>query len=143
MLFAGPPADPDLHVLRVAHDFVGQLHHLFRHRRREEQRLPCRRIRQRLHDAADVGPEAHVHHPIGFVEHERVELVEGDRLAAHVIHQASRRGDDDVDAGLERALLRAHVDAAVDGDARDVRVVDEALHVVFDLDRAARAWARG
>ena len=85
-------------------------------------------------DPPDVGPEAHVHHAVRFVEHERVELVEGDRLAAHVIHQPAGRGDDDVDAGFQRALLRTHVDAAVDGDAGDVGVIDEALDVVFDLD---------
>jgi hypothetical protein len=50
-----------------------------------------------------------------------------------VIHQPARRGDDDVDAGLERALLRPHLDAAVDGDAREVGVIREALDVVFDL----------
>ena len=43
-----------------------------------------------------------------------------DGAAALVIHQAPGRGDDDVDAGLERAFLRAHLDAAVDGDAREV-----------------------
>ena len=84
-------------------------------------------------DAADVGPEAHVHHAVRFVEHERVELVEADGLAAHVIHQPAGSRDDDVDAGLERALLRPHVDAAVDRDAGDVGVIDEALDVVFDL----------
>jgi hypothetical protein len=76
MLFAGAPVRADLHVLGVAHDLVGQLHHLFRHRGREEQRLARGRVRQRLHDPADVGPEAHVHHPVGLVEHQRVELVE-------------------------------------------------------------------
>ena len=88
----------DLHVLRVADDLVGQFHHLFRHRRGEEERLARGRIRQRLHDAADVGPEAHVHHAIGFVEHERIQLVEPHRLAAHVIHQSARCRHDNVDA---------------------------------------------
>ena len=70
-------------------------------------------------------------------------LVEVDGAAALVIHQPPGRGDDDVDAGLERALLRAHLDAAVDGDARERRVIREALDVVFDLHRRARASARG
>ena len=54
-------------------------------------------------------------------------------LLPHVIDQPARRGDDDVDAGLERALLHAHLDAAVDGGARDGRVVREAVDLVFDL----------
>ena len=60
-------------------------------------------------------------------------LSKATRLAAHVIHQAAGSGDDDVDAGLQRALLRTHVDAAIDRDARDVGVIDESLDVVFDL----------
>ena len=55
-------------------------------------------------------------------------------LLAHVIHQPAGRGDDDVDAGLEGALLRAHLDAAVDRRARERRVVREAVDFVLDLD---------
>ena len=51
-----------------------------------------------------------------------------------MIHQPPGRGDDDVDAGSQGALLRAHLDAAVDGDAGQVGVIREALHVVLDLD---------
>jgi hypothetical protein len=50
-----------------------------------------------------------------------------------VIHQAPGCRDDDVDARLEGAFLRPHLDAAVDGDARQVGVIREALDVVFDL----------
>ena len=133
MLLAGPPADPTCTNFASQHDLVGQPHHLFRHRRREEQRLPRGRVGQRRDDAPNVGPEAHVHHAIRFVEHERIELVELHGAVAHVIHQPARRGDDDVDARLERALLRVHRHAAVDGDAGQVRVIGEALDVVFDL----------
>ena len=56
-------------------------------------------------------------------------------LLAHVIDQPARRGDDDVDAGFERALLRAHLDAAVDRRAGDAGVVREAVDFVFDLHR--------
>ena len=54
-------------------------------------------------------------------------------LLPHVIDEPAGRGDDDVDAGLERALLHAHLDAAVDGGAGDRRVVREAVDFVFDL----------
>ena len=57
--------------------------------------------RHRFGDLADVGPEAHVHHAVGFVEHEDLELREVADVAAHVIEQPAGRGDDDVDAGLE------------------------------------------
>ena len=88
---------------------------------------------QRRDDAPDVGPEAHVHHAVGFVEHEQLDAAEVGVLLPHVIDQPARRGDDDVDAGLERALLHAHLDAAVDGGARDGRVIREAVDLVFDL----------
>ena len=91
--------------------------------------------RQRGDDAAHVGPEAHVHHAVGFVEHEQLDAAQVGVLLPHVIHQPARRGDDDVDAGLERALLHAHLDAAVDRRARDGGVVGEAVDFVLDLHR--------
>ena len=102
----------DLHVFRVAHDLEREPHHLVGHRRREEQRLADRR--HAADDALHVGPEAHVHHAVGFVEHEQLDGAQVGVLLPHVIHQPARRGDDDVDARLERALLHAHLDAAVD-----------------------------
>ena len=47
--------------------------------------------------------------------------------------QPSRRRDDDVDAGTERALLHAHLDAAIHRGAGDGRVVGEAVNLVLDL----------
>ena len=68
-------------------------------------------------------------------------------LLPHVIHQPARRGDDDVDAGLERALLHAHLDAAVDRGARDRRVVRRGrgfrLRSAPPARASARAPARG
>ena len=44
--------------------------------------------------------------------------VEVDAAALHVIDQAARRGDQDVDAATQRVDLRAHADAAEDGGRR-------------------------
>ena len=120
-----------LHVLRVLQELLRQLHDFRRHRRREEQRLPLGG--KRREDALHVGPEAHVEHPVRFVEHEHLERAEAHRGVPHVIHQAAGRGDDDVDVRLERLLLLGHLDAAEDGDARHGRVIREALHLIFDL----------
>ena len=130
----GRVADAELHQLGRLHDLQREAHDLFGHRRGEEQRLARAAGRQLRHDELDVRPEAHVEHPVGFVEHEHVEAGEGRDAGAQVIHQPARRGDDDVDAGLERLLLAVHADAAEDGRAAHRRVVAEALHVVFDLD---------
>ena len=80
-----------------------------------------------------VGPEAHVEHAVRFVQDQHLEprVVHG--LVPHVIHQAARCRDDDVHAGAQRELLLVHRHAAEDGDARDGRVIREALHLVFDL----------
>ena len=42
-------------------------------------------------DRVDVVGEAHVEHLVGFVEHEHLEGVEVERLAAQVIERAARR----------------------------------------------------
>ncbi len=52
-----------------------------------------------------------------------------------MVHQPAGRGDDDVHAGFQRALLRAHLDAAVHRRARDAGVVRETVDFVFNLDR--------
>ena len=101
------------------------------HRRAEEQRLPLRR--QILEHSADVGQEAHVEHAVGFVEHEMLDLVELRVRMLEMVEQPARRGDDDVDAGAERVLLRAHADAAEDGGAGDRRVHGELLELLEDL----------
>ena len=78
-----------------------------------EKNSVCRVGGQRRHDLLHVGPEAHVEHAIGLVEHQRRKPVEVEAAVAHVVDEPSRRGDHDIDTRLERARLRAHVDAAV------------------------------
>ena len=90
--------------------------------------------RQLRGDELDVRPEAHVEHPVGFVEHQHVEPGELRGAGAHVIHQPSRGRHDDVHTSLERGFLPVHGHAAEDGRAQQARVVAEALHVVLDLD---------
>ena len=96
-------------------------------------RPPCPGARR--DDPPHVGPEAHVHHPIGLVEDQRIELVERDRAIPHVIHQPARRRHDDVHARLQGTLLLIHRHAAIDGNAGQIRVIRESLNVVFNLHR--------
>ena len=60
---------------------------------------------------------------------------EVDVLEAHVVEQPPRRGDDDLAAVAQRALLRAHVDAADDRDRAEADVVAEREHLLVDLQR--------
>ena len=52
-----------------------------------------------------------------------------------MIDQPSGRRDNDIDAGFERPLLSAHLDAAVHRSACQGRVIRQAVDLVFDLDR--------
>ena len=83
----------------------------------------------------DVRQEAHVEHPVGFVEHEVLEAGQLRVRLAEVIEQPARRRDDHVDAAPERMLLRTHADAAEDRRAGDRRVHGEVLQVLVDLRR--------
>jgi len=53
-------------------------------------------------DLADVVDEAHVEHPVGFVEHQDLDLAQIDRFLLHVNRAAGRRGDQNVDAAAQR-----------------------------------------
>jgi hypothetical protein len=49
---------------------------------------------------------------IGFVEDERLDFIERNAAALHMVEQASRRGHDDVRLALQRVELRLHLHAA-------------------------------
>ena len=87
---------------------------LRRHRRREHQGLAL--LRQQSEDALEVRREAHVHHAVGFVEHQDLDVLEGQRLAAVEIQQPAGGRDQQFDALTpEHALLRTERHAAVHG----------------------------
>ena len=90
-----------------------------------EKKSVWRRSGKVLQDAADVGQEAHVEHPVGLVEDEDLEPGELRVGEAEVVEEAAGRRDDDVHAAPERVLLRAHPDAAEDGRAGERRVDGE------------------
>ena len=69
-----------------------------RHRCGKQQRLPLRR--KLRDDLADVVDEAHIEHPVGFIEHEKFHLAETQRVARHEVEQPPGRGDEHVDAVL-------------------------------------------
>ena len=116
---------------RVLQHLARQLHDRRRHRGREEERLAARR--QVLQDAADVGQESHVEHPVRLVEHEDLEAFELRVRESEVVEQAARCRDQDVDARAEGMLLRAHADAAEDRGGRERRVDGELARVLVDL----------
>jgi hypothetical protein len=56
--------------------------------------------------------EAHVEHAVGLVEHEDRDLVKSHMALVEEVEQASWRGDENIDASLERLHLMMLVDAA-------------------------------
>ena len=132
-------AATDLHEPRLVEEFLRQRQHFARHRRREEQRLPL--LGQCGEDAPHVGPEAHVEHPIRLIEHQDFEAAHIHRVMAHVIHQATGCRDNDVYAGTQGALLHVHRHAAIDGHARNGRVIGKALNLILNLNRELACWS--
>ena len=72
----------------------------------------CRCFGQVAQHSTDVGQKAHVEHPVGFVEHQKLQTVQLGVVRSEMIEQAARRADDDVDAAAEGVFLGTHADAA-------------------------------
>ena len=114
----------DGHMHRVVEQLFGQRGDVGRHRGREEQRLLL--AGQQRQQPFDVVDEAHVEHAVRLVEHEVAHGVEREPPLPQQVKQAARRGDEQVDALLERLDLGPLADAAEDdrvADAREAGVV--------------------
>ena len=112
----------------LAHHGGGDLLDGGRHGGGKKKRLPLGR--QLGDDPLDLVHEAEVEHAVGLVEDEDFHLVERDAALVLEVHQAARRGDEDIHAAREGADLRGDVHAAEDGQVREVQVpavVGEAL----------------
>ena len=93
-------------------------------RGREEQGLALGRAGG--DDPVHGGAEAHVEHPVGLVEDERVDVAQVEGTARQLVLEPSRGGDDDVAASGVSALID-QADPAVDGgDAQRAGVGDPA-----------------
>jgi hypothetical protein len=106
---------------------------LGRHRRAEEERLAL--VRNVAQHASNGGEEAHVEHPVRFIQDEELDAFELGVRLLEVIQKAAWRGDDHVHACPERMLLRAHAHAAVYRRGRQGRVHRERIQVLMDLCR--------
>ena len=99
--------------------------------RREEQRLVLGR--QRVHDAADARPEAHVQHAVGLVEHERLHVGEAHVVVLHEVEEPPRGGDEKVAALLELLDLVLEAGAAHDDDGLLAGFLADDAHDLVDL----------
>ncbi len=101
-------AHVDLH--RVVDQGLGEAANLVGEGGREHQGLTL--LRQHLEDAADVMDEAHVQHPVRFVEHQDFQVVEAHRFLLIEIQQPAGGRHQDVHATAELVDLRVDLDPA-------------------------------
>ena len=81
----------------------------------------------------DLGQEAHVGHAVGFVDHERLDLVEVELVALEQVDQPARCAHRDFDAAAQVADLPFHRRAAVERGDPDAGLLGERLQDVDDL----------
>src|SRR3546814_6413135 len=97
----------------------------------EQQRLVPRR--QGADDLSDIADEAHVEHAVGLVEDEVRDAVETHVALVQQVHEASGRGDQNVDPARQRAHLRPLGDAAEDDGVAQAQVAAVGLERIADL----------
>ena len=81
----------------------------------------------------DIGNEAHVEHPVGFVDHEHFAACEQYLAALEQVHQTARCRDQNVHAFFERLDLIAHLHAANQQRHRQLVIFTVFLEILGNL----------
>ena len=105
---------------------------------REEQRLVL--CRQRVHDATDARPEAHVQHAVRLIEHEYLDLGEAHVLVLHEVDQAAGGGNEEVAPAVELLDLAVELGAAHDDDRALAGLLAYHAHDLLDLSCELARW---
>ena len=121
----------DLHDVGVGQHGVHGALDAWRNRGREQKRLAD--LGACLHDAADAGPKAHVEHAVRLVQDEDLNVAEVDVVVFHEVDETSRRGHEQVAAGVERADLAVELGAAHDHDGGLAGLGTDLLRDILDL----------
>ena len=131
----GIRAASDLHSLRRVLELVRERLDLLRERGGKHQRLAL--LWQPFHDPADGRQEAHVEHPVGFIQHEMLQPRE--IAVPEKIQQPARRGDDDIRPAPQRLDLRALADSAENRRDPQRQMLPVSAHILLNLhDEFAR-----
>mmetsp|Transcript_54423 Transcript_54423/g.126940 ORF Transcript_54423/g.126940 Transcript_54423/m.126940 type:complete len:245 (+) Transcript_54423:506-1240(+) len=102
----------DLNLDRIAEEFSSQPTDGHGPGRCEEHGVPVG-TGDPLQDLSDLRLEAHVQHPIGFVQHELAHVSQLQLVAFEEIIDTPRRSDDSMDAVPQRPSLRAFGSTAI------------------------------
>ena len=98
---------------------------------REKQRLAL--LRALLHDTAHIRHEAHVQHPVHFIEDEDFQMPQVNRPLLHEIQQTTGSGDQHIHAGFEAFALFAVAHPAVNEEGTDARFAAVFQKLFFHL----------
>jgi len=96
--------------------------------RRKEQALSARR--QQREDTVQFFSKTEVEQPVGFIEHQRGNLGQMQRVVIDQVEQASGRGNDDIGTAAQGHHLRIDRHAAKEGD--DFRLDAQMLRQAVD-----------
>ena len=117
---------------RVLHAGPRQVGQVRRHRRREQQLLPL--FRKRFKNLVDLRREAHVEHPVCFIEDQDLHVLKVDGPVPHVVEKTARRCHDDIGPLTESAHLRVHVRPADHCGGEDPPASSQLIDGLLGLD---------
>jgi hypothetical protein len=86
-------------------------------------------------DSPHVPDEAHIEHTVGLIEDEDLDVSQVDGATLHMVEEAARRGDDDIDALMKGVKLALDIHAAIDGQRPQMQEPAIAAYGLFDLHR--------
>ena len=121
----------DGHFGRIAQEIIRKRADFLRHSRREEQRLAARR--NGLHHLTDRRQEAHIHHLIGFIQHDRFGTAQIHGAGFHMVQQTSRCCHQYVHAACQRTDLSTGLHAAHDNRRGQLHLATINAHAFGDL----------
>ena len=118
---------------RIGQEIMGQRLDLLGHGGRQHGGLTRRR--QHADDLADGREEAEVQHLVGLVQHQGLNVFQGQGARLHQVEQTARRGDDDIDAATDDLDLRADFQTTDHQGRGQAHVAGIGLQVFTDLGR--------
>ena len=121
----------DLDPHGVVEEARAQFGNRLGHGRGEEQALAL--LGQHRCDALQGHDEPEIHHLVGLVEHEDLDILERDRALFDQVEQTARRRDEHVGSGLQLALLLVDRHAAEHAIDRKVEIAGIDAHVLCNL----------
>jgi hypothetical protein len=118
---------------RIVEHLPGQQADVVGEGRREQQRLAL--LRQHAVDVRQFFGEAQVEHTVGFIQHQGLQLIEFQRVLAEQVDQATRRGDQHINAAAQLHHLRIDADAAIHRISAQWQVFSVLAHRLMNLLR--------